>query len=277
MRWLIGLFVLAVPALAAASSSGAVQFAAIPIVALAVVGGAMIASGVVASVKGAVSGYDASGQPVYNAGEGGSMQLGGAAGTDQWQGRQGDVMGVDAYRQQQNQDAHIQMLQDQAAGRGPSIAQDVLRRGQEQAMGQQRSVAASATGANRALAERTAAMNMGQMQQTTASDSAMLRAQEMLAARGQLGETLIGVRGQDIGVAGQNLGAGMQQRGLNDAMTQAQLQADTEREKLRQEAALEAERMKAESENAKASRWTQLGGALITGGGRMLGAAGDGG
>lgn len=233
MRWLIGLVVFLIPALAAAASTGAsiTLICPLPVVALAAVGAAMVAGGVAASVKGAMSGYSGNYQPNQ------SMYQGDWHQSNQTRGEQ---------------QGYLSMMEDQVRGRGPSIAQDQLRSGLGQALQQQRGQAAMATSANRGLAERTASMNMGQMGQQTAADSAMLRAQEMLAGRQQLGEGLLGVRGQDIGQAN------------------AQLQANVQE----QQAALEAEKLKADAENKKSDRWTQLGGALISGGGRMLGAAG---
>ena len=251
MRWLIGLVVFLVPALAAAASTGAsiTLICPLPVVALAAVGAAMVAGGTAAAIKGAMSGYGGnySGGNHYQADSDALRQS-----------AQGDWSQSDQTRGQQED--YITMMQKQAAGQGPSVAQGQLRQGLDQALQQQRGQMAMASGANRSLAARTGSMNMAQMGQQMAGDSAMLRAQEMLAGRQQLGEGLLGIRGQDVGQA--------------TAQMQSTAQAAQVNQQLQQQAALEQEKLKADAENKKSDRWSQLGGALIGGGGRMLGAAG---
>lgn len=93
-------------------------------------------------------------------------------------------------------------LQEQAAGRGPSLAEGQLRQATDRGIRQQMAVAASGgAGANAALAQRNVAANVGQMQQQAAADAAQMRMQEQIAARQQLAGVLESGRAQDIGVA----------------------------------------------------------------------------
>lgn len=83
----------------------------------------------------------------------------------------------------------IQQLQDQAAGRGPSLAVQQYQRASGDAMAQQ---TALARGGRTAGGARQAAQNLGAVQQGMASGSAMARTQEQMGAIGQLGGALSG-------------------------------------------------------------------------------------
>ena len=109
---------------------------------------------------------------------------------------QGQAGGNDPVRAQQL--GLIQQLQDQAAGRGPSLAQMQLQQATNQNMQQGRAMAASQRGLGGGAAARQIAGQRGSIGQQMAGQSAMARLQEQMAARGMLGQQLGGVRGQDM-------------------------------------------------------------------------------
>jgi len=116
---------------------------------------------------------------------------------------------------------HLQALQAAAAGQAPSVAQLQYQGAQRDIAAQQMGMAGQARGTAAVAARRDAMMNIGQGQQRAALDTAMLRAQEMAQARGQLGGALEGVRGADTSMA--QFGAGQQmQAGLASAQLQQQ-------------------------------------------------------
>jgi hypothetical protein len=105
-------------------------------------------------------------------------------------------------------------LQDAAAGRGPSAAQDTLREGTARNIAGQYGMAASGNVApgQRAALLGQAINNVGSAEQTGARDAAVLRASEVAGARQQLGSTLAGKAGiestlyggtQDVNAANQ--------------------------------------------------------------------------
>ena len=102
---------------------------------------------------------------------------------------------------------------------GPSLAEMQMQRGLQGVVAGQRSMVGGAGGANRALAMRTAADAGARASQDVVSQSALLRAQEQQAARGQLAGVLQGARAADIDIAKMN--AGFEQQGI---MTAAQFQ-----------------------------------------------------
>ncbi len=91
----------------------------------------------------------------------------------------------------------MQQLQDQAAGKGPSIAQLQLQKGGDQAMSQAMALGASQRGAGRAGALKGIANQQAKIGQGMANDSAMLRLQEQMQARTQLGTGLASMRSSD--------------------------------------------------------------------------------
>ena len=97
--------------------------------------------------------------------------------------------------------ALAQALEAQAAGTGPSVAEQQLRRSGEQAIAAQAALAASARGGNPILAQRQAAQQTAAIQQDLAGRAAELRLQEQAQARQALGAVLGETRGQDIGVS----------------------------------------------------------------------------
>ena len=98
-------------------------------------------------------------------------------------------------------------LQDTMAGKGPTVAGQQMQQGIAQALQNAGTQAANARGTSRALAQRSAIYGGLAAQQQANRDAGLLRAQEQLAARGQLGNVLgqtrmgdISTRGQDIGI-----------------------------------------------------------------------------
>lgn len=101
----------------------------------------------------------------------------------------------------------VSLLEDAAMGRGPSLAQEILRQGGNQAAAAAASNAASLRGVAPAAAQRLAVMQGGEAQQAAAAGAAQLGLQEQQAARGQFVDALGQVRGADLGNA--QLSAGL--------------------------------------------------------------------
>jgi len=125
-----------------------------------------------------------------------------------------------------------QGLEGAIAGRDPSVAAIMLRQETERNIANQYAMAQAATGQNAGLAARQAAINSAGINQQSIGQQALLRAQEIATARGQLGGVLDSGRGQDIGLAGQQAGLSQQvnlanQSALNTG-AQAQLGADVQ-------------------------------------------------
>jgi hypothetical protein len=174
------------------------------------------------------------------------------------------------------------MLMQQAQGQGPSVAQLQLQQGLGQAIAAQRAQAASARGISPGLAQRLASQGISQAQTQTNQAAAQLRAQEMMAARGALGQHLAGQRNQDIGVAGTNLGAQMQQRGMNDQMTQyymsqgfgrdqAAQMAQAQQQELQANQYMSAQQLNQATAEANAERQQKANGGMIGAAGAALG------
>lgn len=92
-------------------------------------------------------------------------------------------------------------LQAAARGEGPSVAQLQLERATDRNLAGGVSMANTARGAGAAAALRGLSSQRGQIGQQAAADSALLRANEIVAARQQLGQQLGLVRGADLGLA----------------------------------------------------------------------------
>jgi hypothetical protein len=87
-------------------------------------------------------------------------------------------------------------------GRGEeSVAKEQLRQGMEQNMAQQRSMAASASPQNAAMAARTAAMSMGRMNAGMSGQAALAGIQERQAANKMLNDSILQQRQQDAQVS----------------------------------------------------------------------------
>lgn len=135
------------------------------------------------------------------------------------------------FRTQQYQLA--QALQDQANGKGPSLAQSQLQAGTDRNIQQAMALQASQRGTNAGQGLRQVAQQTAQANQQQAQQSADLRMQEQMQARGQLGAVLDSGRGQDIGLAENQ--AGLQQQ-ANQANMGAQNEMQLAQAQLQQQA-----------------------------------------
>jgi hypothetical protein len=106
------------------------------------------------------------------------------------------------------------MMQQAAAGQGPSQAQMQLQAGNDAAIANQMAMANSGRG-NAMASQFNAARNTALLSQENARQAALLKQQEMMDARGLLGNALQSFRGQDLQAANANLEAAMQNRSLN--------------------------------------------------------------
>ncbi len=132
------------------------------------------------------------------------------------------------------------LMRQAALGETPSVAQLQMQQGLDQAVRNQAAMAGSARGMSAlALAQQNAASNTAMLNQQTAMDQSILRAQEMDAARGAYGGMATGIRGLDEQRSATQAGLEAQQRGLNDqyqlgmygqaaGLMQSQVQAQNE-------------------------------------------------
>lgn len=92
---------------------------------------------------------------------------------------------------------------DVIAGKTPSVAELQLREAEQRQEANQLGLASKASGGgNVALALRTAANNIGRLNQGSSADAALLRAKEIEAARAGLGGLITNTRAGDITFAG---------------------------------------------------------------------------
>lgn len=128
-----------------------------------------------------------------------------------------------------NQSDLIAMLEAQARGEGPSLAQAQLQAATDRNQKGQQALAAGAQGPNAMLAQFQAMQNSSGLGMQAAQDAAMARMQEQYNAQNQLGLTLHGARGMDeannqfnAAALNQhqygNLQARMEGRGQNNSM-----------------------------------------------------------
>lgn len=103
----------------------------------------------------------------------------------------------------QAQTGLITDLQNQAAGVGPSLAQAQLQKASDQSLANTLSAIQSTRGMGATAAAGQAQAAGATAGQAMAQDSAILRLQEQMQARGMLGQLATGTRGQDIGQAAQ--------------------------------------------------------------------------
>jgi hypothetical protein len=119
----------------------------------------------------------------------------------------------------------IAQLQQQAAGQGPSLAQLQLQQATGENMNNAMALGAAqqgqGLGAQAAL--RSILDNQARIQQQSALQSAMLRNQEQMQAREQLGGVLGGVRGQDLGAAQAQAGNELNREQFNANINQANI------------------------------------------------------
>lgn len=109
-------------------------------------------------------------------------------------------------------------LQAVANGNGPNTAGAMLQQSTNQNIAQAAGTVANTKGINPALAARLAGQQAGQMQQTSANQAAMLKAQQQLGAMSQLGQQ----QNSMANLAGNQVG---QQMGMTNSLGQGYNQA----------------------------------------------------
>lgn len=169
------------------------------------------------------------------------------------------------------------MTEAAARGEGTSVAQAQLAKGQDRAINEAANTSAGAQGdvalglANAQQQQQQAGILRG-----TNADAAVLRAQEIAAARGQLGDLYGGMRQGDLATAGMRIGQGQwyggaaQQEGVNE------LDANRSWEQFKAGGRAQAQGMQAAQEQHNNDLWAKgFGGAAsaigngISGGARM--------
>lgn len=160
----------------------------------------------------------------------------------------------------------VNALQARAAGRAPSAAELQLRSATDSNIAAAQS--ASVGSSNPALAARAAIDAGASMNQQSANQAAVLRAQEQAQAEAALGNALMGMRGQDIGVSSTQAGFNQQAGIANQQSAIAQMNAQMERERLAAMQFQQAQQINADiaRQNAEAQAKSQSG---------ALGAAGS--
>ena len=109
-----------------------------------------------------------------------------------------------------NQTDLVSGLQGAINGNDPSVAAIMLRQATDRNVASQYALAQAANGMNSGAATRQAMINAAEANQQGIGQQALLRAQEIATARGQLGGVLDSARGADIGLASNQ--AGLQQQ-----------------------------------------------------------------
>lgn len=156
---------------------------------------------------------------------------------------------------QNMQTALIQQLQDQAAGRGPSLAQMQLQSATDRNMRQAMALGQSQRGAGAAGAQKSILGQQAQIGQGMANDSAMLRLQEQMAARGALGQQL-----------GQQAGQQQREQEFNATTQQFNIAQQQETARRQQQAAIEQAKLEIEAARLKADQAKQNSPAGMIGG-----------
>lgn len=213
-------------------------------------------------------------------------------------GARGDALmrrGTGQYQQGQAvQNQALRYIGDAAAGNAPSAAQEMLKANADANARQQMAMASTARGGNQAAAMRAAA-DAGTMGSAQAGQqAAILRAQEMAQARGELaglGSTIYGQGNQANALGLQAIGQGMagQQFGANAQMGAGQFAANLgagregtylsqlgQMEGAQLAANVEMEKARAAAQQDKRNAWMNFAGKLVGAGGRVT-AAGMGG
>lgn len=140
---------------------------------------------------------------------------------------QGLDMGGDAFRQHQM--ALAGQLANQAAGVGPSVAENQFRSAQEANIAAIYGMANSARGGAQPMMARQALQTGAEMQGRLAQDAATARLQEQMQAAGMLNQVAGGARGQDVAIAQANAQIGVEnmKAQLQQAVAQGQLDQAT--------------------------------------------------
>ena len=176
-------------------------------------------------------------------------------------GRGAPQIGTSSFRG--DQQGLTRMLQERAAGRGPSMAQQQLR----DALGRNVSTQQALLATGGPGGARQASMQAGALGGSLAGQSSMLRAQEMTQAQGLLGQHLQGARGLDLQRATAQSDADLRSRGLNDQQIRAFRDMELRNAALQQQGTMGLEGQRTQR------RGQDLG--VPTGGEMILGAAGD--
>jgi hypothetical protein len=111
---------------------------------------------------------------------------------------------------QQVRDRNLEVMNavhERATGRGgPSPAELQMKQGQDRAVAQQAALAASGGQMDAAMARRQAMLGAAQIGQRTASDTALLRANEQIAAQNTFGGLASSQQSSDLSARGQSFG-----------------------------------------------------------------------
>jgi hypothetical protein len=118
-----------------------------------------------------------------------------------------------------NQEKLVQGLQGAIDGTDPSVAAIQLRQSTDRNVANQYALAASARGMDTGLAQRQAMLGAADLNSKAAADAAILRAQEITAARAQMADVLGTQRAGDLQVAGTTFNA---EQGVNNDFAGAQ-------------------------------------------------------
>lgn len=152
----------------------------------------------------------------------------------------------DQFRQQQS--ALANALAARAYGNaGPSAAEMQMRQGGQQQVANALALAATQRSANSGNAAYGFANQRAGINQQTGGDINMLRSQEQMQARDQLGQLLQGQRTQDLGMAQGQAQLDTQQRQAQDAITQQYLQQGMSLAEASAKARVASEQLQAQS------------------------------
>lgn len=169
------------------------------------------------------------------------------------QGNVAQAAGPNGTQQGQSRDmqlALMQRLQDQAQGKGPSLAQMQLQKGTDANISGAMALGQSQRGAGQAGMLKGIATQQANIGQGMANDSAMLRLQEQMQANQMLGQGLNGMRGQDQGWAGMEQQNAQFNAGQSNQSSQFNAGQTNQQNVARQQAAMEAERLRQETQIA---------------------------
>ncbi len=168
----------------------------------------------------------------------------------------------------------IGQLQQQASGQGPSIAAMQAQSAGEAAAKQAQGLMAAQRGLNPALGAYMAGQQLADAGQQTARAAAEARLAEMQQARGLLGQTLAGARGQDLDVGQLQQQGAQWNAGAQNQMQSQQNQQISDTEQQRHGANYQA-RNQFLQQAGQAGQ--QVLGKLLQAGGQIAGGAGGGG
>lgn len=192
-----------------------------------------------------------------------------------------------SYQARAQQQENVNDYRDVISGKAPSVAQEQLRAGLDQTLRNSAAQAASARGSAQGLAARSALFAGAEAGQRTSQDAAILRANEVAAARQGLTGALGQMRGQDFTaragsqsqqqIIGQNE---LDQRRMNDARAamywqsemakaQAQLNAGMAKDQARMGGLAAANQANAAAQAAYQQRMSQMWGGLTNAGAGM--------